>query len=95
MVFRYLYSFSYAEPQLILCKDNARREQNEINKFISYAEPKLILCKDNPITFKHKIKGSETYLFSLNPTKILYFLKLKSLQALMTSKFAEDCDEVA
>ena len=63
---------SYAEPQLILCKDNARREQNEINKFISYAEPQLILCKDNPITFKHKIKGSETYLFSLNPTKILY-----------------------
>ena len=33
--------------QLILCKDNARREQNEINVFISYAEPKLILCKDN------------------------------------------------
>ena len=62
----------YAEMQLILCKDNARREQNEINKFISYAEPKLILSKDNPITFKHKIKGSETYLFSLNPTKILY-----------------------
>ena len=48
MVFSYLYGFSYAEPQ-------------------------LILCKDNPITFKHKIKGSETYLFSLNPTKILYF----------------------
>ena len=62
----------YAEPQFILCKDNARREQNEINKFISYAEPKLILCKDNPITYKHKIKGSETYLFSLNPTKNLY-----------------------
>ena len=98
MVFSCLYSFSYAEPQLILCKDNARREQNEINKFISYAEPKLILCKDNarreqneinkfisyaepqlilckdnPITYKHKIKGSETYLFSLNQTKILYF----------------------
>ena len=70
MVFSCLYSFSYAEPQLILCKDNARREQNEINKFISYAEPQLILCKDNPITFKHKIKGSETYLFSLNQTKI-------------------------
>ena len=48
MVFSYLYGFSYAEPQ-------------------------LILCKDNPITYKHKIKGSETYLFSLNPTKILYF----------------------
>ena len=27
----------YAEMQLILCKDNARREQNEINVFISYA----------------------------------------------------------
>ena len=54
-------------------KDNARREENEMNPFISYPEPKLILCKDNPITFKHKIKGSETYLFSLNPTKILYF----------------------
>ena len=38
-----------------------------------YTEVQLILCKDNPITFKHKIKGSETYLFSLNPTKILYF----------------------
>ena len=37
---------SYSEPQLILCKDNARREQNEMNEFISYAEPKLILCKD-------------------------------------------------
>mgnify|MGYP004527560445 FL=1 len=37
---------SYAEPKLILCKDNARREQNEVNVFISYAEPKLILCKD-------------------------------------------------
>ena len=37
-----------------------------------YTEVQLILCKDNPITFKHKIKGSETYLFSLNQTKILY-----------------------
>ena len=35
----------YAEVQLILCKDNARREQNEINVFISYAEPQLILSK--------------------------------------------------
>ncbi len=33
------------EPQLILSKDNARREQNEINVFISYAEPQLILSK--------------------------------------------------
>ncbi|WP_417127135.1 hypothetical protein, partial [Prevotella pectinovora] len=36
----------YAEPQLILCKDNARRMHNEINGFISYAKPQLILCKD-------------------------------------------------
>ncbi|KIP54041.1 hypothetical protein ST42_12605 [Prevotella pectinovora] len=28
-------------------KDNARREENEMNPFISYPEPKLILCKDN------------------------------------------------
>ena len=33
--------------QLILCKDNARREENEMNVFISYPEPLLILCKDN------------------------------------------------
>ena len=38
---------SYPEPQLILSKDNARREQNEINVFISYAKPQLILFKDN------------------------------------------------
>ena len=37
---------SYSEPKLILCKDNARREENEMNSFISYSEPKLILCKD-------------------------------------------------
>ena len=42
-----------------------------MNSFISYPEPKLILCKDNPITYKRKIKGSETYLLSLNPNKIL------------------------
>ena len=38
---------SYAEVQLILCKDNANRMHNEINGFISYAEVQLILCKDN------------------------------------------------
>ena len=38
---------SYAEVQLILCKDNARREENEMNVFISYPEPQFILCKDN------------------------------------------------
>ena len=37
---------SYPEPKLILCKDNARREENEMKTFISYPEPKLILCKD-------------------------------------------------
>ena len=34
---------SYPEPKLILCKDNARREENEMNPFIYYHEPKLIL----------------------------------------------------
>ena len=33
--------------QLILCKGNANREQNEMNVFISYAEMQLILCKGN------------------------------------------------
>ena len=28
-------------------KDNARREENEMNVFISYPEPQLVLCKDN------------------------------------------------
>ena len=37
----------YAEPPLILCKDNANRMHNEKNVFISYAEVQLILCKDN------------------------------------------------
>ena len=41
---------SYPEPKRILCKDNARREENEMNPFISYPEPKLILCKDNTNT---------------------------------------------
>ena len=36
----------YAEVKLILCKDNARREENEMKTFISYPEPKLILCKN-------------------------------------------------
>ena len=30
-----------------LCKDNANREENEMNSFISYPEMQLILCKDN------------------------------------------------
>ena len=34
-------------PKDFLCKDNARREENEMNSFISYPEPKLILFKDN------------------------------------------------
>ncbi len=42
--------FSYPEPKRILCKDNARREENEMNPFFSYPEPKLILCKDNTNT---------------------------------------------
>ena len=37
----------YAEMQLILCKDNANREENEMNSFISYPEMQLILYKDN------------------------------------------------
>ena len=40
---------SYAEVQLILCKDNANLMHNEINAFISYAEVQLILCKDRKI----------------------------------------------
>ena len=36
----------YAEMQLILCKDNANREENEMNLFISYPEMQLIFCKD-------------------------------------------------
>ena len=31
----------------ILRKDNANREENEMNLFISYPEMQLILCKDN------------------------------------------------
>ena len=44
--------------QLILCKDNANREENEMNSFISYPEMQLILCKDkqNSITNKFSIK---------------------------------------
>ena len=33
--------------QLILFKDNANREENEMNLFISYPEMQLILFKDN------------------------------------------------
>ena len=33
--------------QLILFKDNANREENEMNLFISYPEMQLILYKDN------------------------------------------------
>ena len=58
-------SLSYAKIMQTECRISSLLEY--------YAEVQLILCKDNPITFKHKIKGSETYLFSLNPTKILYF----------------------
>ena len=36
---------SYPEMQLILCKGNASREENEMNLFISYPEMQLILCK--------------------------------------------------
>ena len=37
---------SIAEVQPFLCKENANREQNEINAFISYAEVQPFLCKD-------------------------------------------------
>ena len=54
MVFSCLYSFSYAEPQLILCKDNARRKQNHQaylnvmpSRSISYA--KIIQGKSKTI----------------------------------------------
>ena len=32
---------------IILCKDNANREQNRQTTFECYAEMQLILCKDN------------------------------------------------
>ena len=48
---------------LILCKDNARREENEMNIFISYPEPKLNLCKDNARRDKRKAKASKTSCF--------------------------------
>ncbi|KIP62922.1 hypothetical protein ST45_04830 [Prevotella pectinovora] len=54
---------SYSEPQLILCKDNARRVENEMNTFISYSEPQLILCKDNARRDKRKAKPSKTSCF--------------------------------
>ncbi len=44
---------SYPEPQLILCKDNARRAQNKMKRrktFIFFVEPQLILSKDNANT---------------------------------------------
>ena len=54
--------------QLILCKDNANREENEINSFISYPEMQLILCKDTtkkllPHTFWNKT--SNAYVVSV------------------------------
>ncbi|WP_423810016.1 hypothetical protein, partial [Prevotella pectinovora] len=48
-------------PQLILSKDNARREQNEINVFISYAEPQLILSKDNARREQNEINAFISY----------------------------------
>ena len=38
---------SIAEVQPFLCKENANREQNEINAFISYAEVQPFLCKES------------------------------------------------
>ncbi len=38
----------------ILCKENANREKNEINTFIS-PEMQLILCKDNANRVKQQV----------------------------------------
>ena len=51
----------YAEVKLILCKDNARREENEMKTFISYPEPKLILCKNNARREENEMKTFISY----------------------------------
>ena len=59
--------------QLTLCKDNANREENEINLFISYSEMKLILYKDNANREENEIKHVyfltryETYIILPSP----------------------------
>ena len=68
---------SYPEPKLILCKDNARREKNEMNPFISYPEPKLILCKDNARRAQNKMKRRKTFIFL--PSRSLSYLKIMQI----------------
>ena len=47
----------------ILCKDNANREENEMNLFISYPEMQLILCKDNANRENNEINSFFSYLY--------------------------------
>ena len=56
----------YAEMQLILCKDNANREQNRQTTFECYAEMQLILCKDNANHWFNKINA----MFFENMSKV-------------------------
>ena len=49
----------------ILCKDNANREENEMNLFISYPEMKLILCKDSNSFSIHALYIRKVFFFTL------------------------------
>ena len=49
----------------ILCKDNANREENEMNLFISYPEMKLILCKDSNSFSIHALYIRKVFFFIL------------------------------
>ena len=52
------------------CKDNARREENEMKTFISYPEPKLIFCKNNARREENEMK-----IFISYPEPKLIFCK--------------------
>ena len=51
---------------IILCKDNANREQNRQTTFECYAEMQLILCKDNANHWFNKINA----MFFENMSKV-------------------------
>ena len=54
------FSFFYAEPQPIFCKDSARREQDKKRSqwiFFFHAEPQPIFCKDSARREKGKMKN--------------------------------------
>ena len=65
-------------------KDNARREENEMNVFISYPEPQLVLCKDNANRRQYK---ASLLVFIVEVSLVLLKDSIVFLKRLIISRF--------